>query len=181
MGTTLALRVCLLCREVAWNGGCCMIEHPRDLGPPAPSIFHRGPISTLLADITSSRVVSFDQCRFGCHARKPTSVWAANVELGGLSCMFCDHPLGHANVIGWSTSHRGWRTSPLAQYPKDLCAHFAAIIIKSLSARLRNHLRPRASHGDLGRADFESRALLALGPSRQNPRVLSDSVTRFQN
>ena len=160
VANVLAFRVCLLSHEVCHRGGVAMIEHPRDLGAPAPSLFHRGPIVELLSLIPGSKIMSFDQCMFGCEARKPTSVWAGNVDGRGLHGRFCEHTRGHPRAIGWSWTSRSWKTTPLAQYPDKLSDAIALFMIKSLAARLVDHRLPMSSHGEpIQSPSFESAAL----------------------
>ena len=155
IGTLLALRVFLILWDAVFHGAWGLFEHPRALGPPAPSLFHSEVMTDMLQMFSTSSIVTFDQCQCGSPARKPTGFWISHSRLFE-SPGYCSHKGGHQPAIGKSSSG-SWKTTPLAQYPAALCLRIAQSTVRHALLR-----EGRSLPGDLAVAGaVDSRSLAA--------------------
>ncbi len=127
----VALRLCQVAQErgVPWT-----LEHPRDLGPPAASIWRTDEVQTLQLQCDKIRCVEFDQCMFGSRWLKPTTV------MGNLNSMdplgwLCDHVDHHPPLCGRVPGSENFMTRGAQEYPEGLCKTLAECHVEAWRAR----------------------------------------------
>ena len=114
--------ICALARV----GGMALLEHPAFpvwIASKRPSSIWSSTVVRWLKRLHCAQIVTFDQCLYGCKARKPTtfllirmpSLWTEIANLGRAGR--CDHPPGTHQVLkgrdaGWCLQHGGGEDIP---------------------------------------------------------------------
>ena len=141
--------ICALAR----SGGMAFLEHPAFpvwIASKKPCSIWSSRVVRWLKRLQCSQIVTFDQCLFGCMARKPTtfliirmpSLWKEIANLGRAGR--CDHPPGAHKVLKGKDANGGFNTAIAKVYPEKLNSAIAKAAYQSVQAyaELRERVEP---------------------------------------
>ena len=141
--------ICALARV----GGMALLEHPAFpvwIASKRPSSIWSSTVVRWLKRLHCAQIVTFDQCLYGCKARKPTtfllirmpSLWTEIANLGRAGR--CDHPPGTHQVLKGRDAAGAFNTAVAKIYPERLNLAIAKAVYKSASAyaELRERVEP---------------------------------------
>jgi len=138
---------------VARVGGMAFLEHPAFpvwITSKRPSSIWSSLLVRWLKRLQCAQLITFDQCLFGCQARKPTtfllirmpSLWTEIANRGNAGR--CNHPRGAHRVLKGRDSEGTFNTAVAKIYPEQLNMAIAKAAYHSVSsyAELRERVDP---------------------------------------
>ena len=141
--------ICALARV----GGMALLEHPAFpvwIASKRPSSIWSCKVVRWLKRLHCTQIATFDQCLYGCRARKPTtfllirmpSLWKEIVNLGHAGR--CNHPHGTHRVLKGRDSEGVFNTAVAKIYPEKLNLAISKAVYKSVHefAELRERVDP---------------------------------------
>lgn len=135
IGNLLLRFTWLFALMVAGRRGFALVEHPAEpVWEPRAASSWRLPEVGWITEQLGAVKHYLDQCSCGAEARKPTTLWAANLpsmprrlnELEGRG--YCSHESGHAVRLIGKGENGQFRTAPAKVYPPRLCLLIATVI-----------------------------------------------------
>lgn len=134
IGSALYLLCLCLLGEIRTFGGWIGLEHPADRQrEPFPSFFNTDEVE-FFKRYCKVKYWVLDQCRFGAVSRKPTGMLLAYNSSG--FAKRCNHVHGHTSLIGLD-AFGGFKTTPAAHYPQQLCWELAKLCVSQLVVALQ--------------------------------------------
>lgn len=141
---------------VARTGGIAFMEHPAFpvwIASKRPCSVWSSKVVRWIKRLNCAQLITFDQCLFGCKARKPTtfllirmpSLWKEIANRGRAGR--CDHPPGAHKVLKGKDDEGVFNTAVAKIYPEKLNLAIAEAAYKSVSefADLRERVEPLSS------------------------------------
>ena len=157
VGSTLMRFMLTVLCAVARTGGMAFMEHPAFpvwIASKKPVSIWSSRVVRWFKRLHCSQIITFDQCLYGCKARKPTtfliirmpSLWNEIVGLGRAGR--CDHPPGSHKILKGRDVDGSFNTAVAKIYPEKLNLAIAKAAYASVKqyAEFRERVEPLPSN-----------------------------------